>query len=87
MKPLHGHPYHAKTDEMLRYIIKDAGEAAQCVRDISPVCEAKYLDQVNDACTVLHYRKNMAAAKATKLAFMTMATPRNANGTIKSKKA
>ena len=87
MKPLHGHPYHAKPDFMLEFIIKDAGEAALCMKGHSPAAEAKYLDQVNDACTVLHYRKNLAAAKATKLAFMTMATPRNANGTIKSKKA
>jgi hypothetical protein len=70
MKPLHGHPYHAKTDAMLEYIIKDAGDAALCMRGVSAKAEAKYLDQVNDACTVLHYRKNMAAAKAAKAGFL-----------------
>ena len=69
-KPLHGHPYHSMSDEALRFIIKDAGEAAQLMRDHSPTAEAKYLDQVNDACTVLRYRDNMTAARLTRLAFL-----------------
>ena len=56
-RPLKGHPYHDKTDEMLRYIAKDAGEAARNMRGWNPDAEAKYLDQVNDACTVLYYRR------------------------------
>lgn len=54
--PLRGHPYHGKTNAELRYIIKDAGEAANAMRNISVDAENKYRDQVNDACTILHYR-------------------------------
>jgi hypothetical protein len=46
----------AKTNEALRYIIKDAGEAARAMRAVNPIAEAKYLDQVNDACTELYRR-------------------------------
>jgi hypothetical protein len=59
-RPLAGHPYHAKSDAELAYIVKDAGEAALAMRDHSPQAETKYLDQVNDACTVLHYRRRNA---------------------------
>jgi len=59
-RPLPGHPYHGKTDAELRYIIRDAGEAAKAMRDHGPTVEAKYLDQVNDACTVLHYREGQS---------------------------
>jgi hypothetical protein len=55
-RPLKGHLYHSKSDDELRYIIKDAGEAAKLQKGMSS--EGKYLDQVNDASTVLHYRKN-----------------------------
>lgn len=55
--PIKGHSYHTKSDEQLRYIIKDAGEAARAMRGHGPKSEAKYLDQVNDASTVLNYRK------------------------------
>ena len=55
--PIKGHSYHTKSDEQLRYIIKDAGEAARAMRGHSQKSEAKYLDQVNDASTVLNYRK------------------------------
>jgi hypothetical protein len=55
--PLKGHEYHSKSDEALRYIMKDAGEAAKAMKNHSPSSESKYLDQVNDAATVLHYRK------------------------------
>lgn len=54
--PLHGHPYHKKSEAELRYIRKDAGEAARAMKGHNPRAEAKYLDQVNDAETVLHYR-------------------------------
>ena len=54
--PLKGHDYHKKTDAELHYICKDAGEAAQAMKGHNPQAEAKYLDQVNDASTVLHYR-------------------------------
>lgn len=57
--PLKGHPYHAKSDAELLYIIKDAGEAAKAMRGHDERAEAKYLDQVNDACTVMNYRRNV----------------------------
>lgn len=47
--------YRQKSDAELRYIMKDAGEAARAQRGMSS--EAKYLDQVNDAATVLYERK------------------------------
>lgn len=56
--PLDGHPYHGKSDEELRYIMKDAGEAARAMKGVNPAAEAKYLDQVNDAATVLYHRKH-----------------------------
>lgn len=54
-KPIPKHPYHRKSDAELEFIIRDAREAAQCFRD-NPEVEGKYLDQWNDACTVLGYR-------------------------------
>jgi hypothetical protein len=55
-KPLKGHPYHNKTDAELEFIVKDAREAAQAMRGFNYEAEAKYLDQINDAFTVLGYR-------------------------------
>jgi hypothetical protein len=55
--PLKGHPYHQKSEDELKFIIKDANEAARAMKDHSPKSESKYLDQVNDASTVLHHRK------------------------------
>lgn len=55
--PLEDHPYHKKTEAALKYVIKDAGEAAKAMKDHSPKSESKYLDQVNDASTVLSWRK------------------------------
>ena len=48
--------YRKKSDAELRYILKDAGEAAQAMREVDRNAECKYLDQVNDACTELHRR-------------------------------
>lgn len=56
-KPIPNHPYHKKSDAELLYIIKDAGEAAKAMRGHSPQSESKYLDQVNDAATILNYRR------------------------------
>lgn len=53
--------YRQKSDAELRYIIQDAGEAARAQRGMSS--EAKYLDQVNDATTVL-YERRLAREKA-----------------------
>jgi hypothetical protein len=53
--PLAGHAYHKKTDAELKYIVKDAGESAKSLKGTKS--ENKYLDQMNDASTILHYRK------------------------------
>jgi len=55
--PIEGHEYHKKSDAELRYIMKDAGAAAKAMKDHSPRAESKYLDQVNDASTVLSFRQ------------------------------
>ena len=55
--PLKGHQYHRKSDAELQYIIKDASEAAKNMRGYDQKAECKYLDQVNDASTVLYYRR------------------------------
>jgi len=39
-------------------IIRDAGEAAKAMQSINPNAENKYLDQMNDAYTVLKYNQN-----------------------------
>jgi hypothetical protein len=70
VKPLPGHDFHRKTNDQLRYIIKDAGEAARSTRGMTSYnpnsgkredTEGKYLDQVNDASTVLGYRDRTGA--------------------------
>lgn len=55
--PLAGHPYHDKSDAELRHIMKDASEAARAMKGHDEKAESKYLDQVNDASTILYYRK------------------------------
>ena len=58
MKVLNGHPYHNNSDESLRYIIMDANEAAKCAHEMGNCfAENRYLDQVNDASTILYYRQ------------------------------
>lgn len=58
--------YRQKTEAELRYIQRDANEAAQAMKGWNPQAEAKYLDQVNDASTVLYQRK-LAALKKMKV--------------------
>jgi hypothetical protein len=48
--------YRKKTDAELRYILQDAGETALIQRGMSS--EQKYLDQMNDASTVLYERRH-----------------------------
>jgi len=48
------------TDEQLRYILKDAREAAEAMRGHSPDSEAKYLEQVCDAASVLYSRRKQS---------------------------
>ena len=47
--------YRNKTNAELQFIIKDAAEA---MRGWNDPAECKYLDQVNDAITELHRRRN-----------------------------
>jgi hypothetical protein len=63
--PIHGHRYHALSDATLRYIARDASDAAHAMRHHDPAAECKYLDQVNDAATVLAHRRR-AVDKAIK---------------------
>jgi hypothetical protein len=58
-RPIDSHRFHDLSDAQLQYILRDAHEAALCMRGLDDVAECKYLDQVNDAATVLHYRKNL----------------------------
>lgn len=60
-KPIADHPYHSKTDEQLRYIQRDAHDAAVAMGAGHPK-EGKYLGQVNDASTVLGYRQRTKQA-------------------------
>jgi hypothetical protein len=48
--------YRDKTTDQLRYIAKDAHAAAMAMHGINSGAESKYLDQVNDACTVMFER-------------------------------
>jgi hypothetical protein len=68
--PIPGHLYHAKTNDELNYIAKDASAAARAQRGMAS--EGKYLDQVNDASTVLGWRsrggKDLSQSPATAVA-------------------
>lgn len=55
--------FRQKTTAELLYIHRDAYEAAQAMRGVSEKAEAKYLDQLNDACTVLYERKQKELGK------------------------
>jgi len=55
--------YRTKTDAQLRHIMQDAGEAAKAMRGHSPRAEEKYLDQINDAATILWERKQKASKR------------------------
>jgi hypothetical protein len=50
--------YRNKTVAELQFIMKDAHEASQCMKDMDDKAEAKYLDQINDASTELYRRRN-----------------------------
>jgi hypothetical protein len=59
--------YRNKTSDELRFIIKDAMEAAQCAKDLGNTkAEAKYLDQVNDSCTELYRRRKQDELRENK---------------------
>lgn len=50
--------FSTKSVAELEYIVKDAGEAARVMRGHDYAAECKYLDQVNDACTILYRLRN-----------------------------
>lgn len=53
--------YGLKSDAELHGLMADAHEAAVNMRAIGDsVAECKYLDQINDACTVLERRRRQA---------------------------
>lgn len=54
---LKDHPYHEKSNDELKYIISDARDAANNVAGFNYDVESKYLDKINDAVTILRYRK------------------------------
>ena len=58
MFTLQGHPYHKKSNDELKFIIADATKAANNMAGFNYDAECKYLDQINDAVTVLRYRKD-----------------------------
>jgi hypothetical protein len=62
MTVLAGHDYHTKSDAALLYIIRDASEAAVAMRGVSYQAECKYLDQANDACSIMNARRRAVAA-------------------------
>lgn len=49
--------YSKKSEAELKYIMKDASDAAKAMKGHDPKAEAKYLDQVNDASTEMYRRK------------------------------
>lgn len=57
--------FAGKSEAQLRFIIKDAAEAANAMRGHDPVAESKYLDQVNDATTELAKRITLASMAKT----------------------
>ena len=57
-RPFPGHPWHRKADADLIFILKDAGEAAHAANSIGdPDGESKYIDQIQEALTILQYRR------------------------------
>ena len=58
--------YSHCTEAQLRYIISDAGAAAEAMRSIDAYqSECKYRDQVNDAVSELYARQRAAATTPT----------------------
>ena len=51
--------FWALPEEALRFIIKDAREAAEAMPENPKV--GKYLDEINDACAVLFWRREHGA--------------------------
>jgi len=58
--------YRTKSIGELEFIVRDAGEAALAMRGHDEKAECKYLDQVNDACTVLYERRRLGKPQLPK---------------------
>lgn len=58
-KTLPDHRYHSLTVSELLYVAQDAHAAAKNFQGWNPTAECKYLDQVNDACSVMYYRAQL----------------------------
>jgi hypothetical protein len=54
--PLPDHDYHVMSDAELSCIIKSASEVAMAMRGVDARTRREYLDQVDNACTILNYR-------------------------------
>lgn len=65
-RPIADHPFHGRTISELLFIARDASAAAKSFQGWNDVAECKYLDQVNDACTVLYYRANLQTYAETR---------------------
>jgi TRAP-type C4-dicarboxylate transport system substrate-binding protein len=55
------------SNESLRYIMKDAHEAAEAMKGHNAAAEAKYLEQLCDAGSVLYTRQKQAKSPAKKV--------------------
>ena len=56
--------YKNKSADELEFIIRDAAEVATFAKDLGNYeAEAKYLDQVNDACSELYKRRKQTYDK------------------------
>jgi len=80
--PIPEHPFHKLDNAKLAYIQKDAALAAKAVRGHDRRAEAKYLDQVNDVTTILHYRRR--GGKQLKEAVTKLGRPAPVNQQMKA---
>lgn len=55
-KTIADHRFHTLTVSELLFVARDAHEAAKNFQGWNVEAECKYLDQVNDACSVMAYR-------------------------------
>jgi hypothetical protein len=85
-KVLRGHPFHQKTDNELRNIIRRAAEGAQAARPADAETEAQYIFQMNDAVTILgarrHYETNWFGSDAQSCVGSRFLTEKRSKSTI-----
>lgn len=56
-RPIPSSPFHRYDASQLAFAQADAHLAAEAMKNVDPVAEAKYLDQVNDIATIIAWRK------------------------------